>query len=564
MGKNRKYIAKIFHSLFGVVFVFAGVLLFGTSAKAAGDVTRYRTAYLQNCCPGIQVVAHAYLVGNDNVANYWKTIAVDKVPVNTKIQGKTIDPQYFPQDNIENLKQLYSSVQGYQNFTWISGAYLENEGSKLQVVAYDKNYIIYWSNGYRSFTESPVMCKQYLLMASHPPGFYRLPRSVVWLDCGRTENVVPTGETIKKEGTGRVTSSFIGISPIPGTADSGDVYKVKVNTELNVVSTVKLPSRTSDTTDTYYKISFNGKNDVNYMTRNRPGYYYVKSKYINLYRADMKTPSNLVDYQVNYPVTYANQKRDINVQAAANSSSEVLGYLQNEAQVQVYEKESNASWAAIYFNSQKAYVPAKYLKKVVKPVVQKPKNVPKNFRIKTIKNNQYVLKWDKPAGCKDYQIIYCKNSFGSLTSKKNVLYKNNHYKKNTITVKKSYLKKRTCIYIALEANYENGTSQKIWLDVYVPGKPRALKKKHLQISSKKIKIKQYPDYVMKIQYSTKKSFKKAKTVSNKGRLVRAIKKLKRNTTYYIRYCSNTVVDTDAGQKSVYGQWSKTLKVRTKG
>lgn len=133
MGKNRKYIAKIFHSLFGVVFVFAGVLLFGTSAKAAGDVTRYRTAYLQNCCPGIQVVAHAYLVGNDNVANYWKTIAVDKVPVNTKIQGKTIDPQYFPQDNIENLKQLYSSVQGYQNFTWISGAYLEMKAASFKL-----------------------------------------------------------------------------------------------------------------------------------------------------------------------------------------------------------------------------------------------------------------------------------------------------------------------------------------------------------------------------------------------------------------------------------------------
>ncbi len=72
-----------------------GVLLFGTSAKATGDVTRYRTAYLQNCCPGIQVVAHAYLVGNDNVANYWKTIAVDKVPVNTKIQGRRLTRNIF-------------------------------------------------------------------------------------------------------------------------------------------------------------------------------------------------------------------------------------------------------------------------------------------------------------------------------------------------------------------------------------------------------------------------------------------------------------------------------------
>ena len=96
------------------------------------------------------------------------------------------------------------------------------------------------------------------------------------------------------------------------------------------------------------------------------------------------------------------------------------------------------------------------------------------------------------------------------------------------------------------------------------GKTKSLKEKAFANFFEKIKIKQYPDYVMKIQYSTKKSFKKAKTVSNKGRLVRAIKKLKRNTTYYIRYCSNTVVDTDAGQKSVYGQWSKTLKVRTKG
>ena len=33
MGKKQKIYRKNFHSLFGVVFVFAGVLLFGTSAK---------------------------------------------------------------------------------------------------------------------------------------------------------------------------------------------------------------------------------------------------------------------------------------------------------------------------------------------------------------------------------------------------------------------------------------------------------------------------------------------------------------------------------------------------
>ena len=125
------------------------------------------------------------------------------------------------------------------------------------------------------------------------------------------------------------------------------------------------------------------------------------------FKRKMCIRDSLVDYQVNYPVTNANQKRDINVQAAANSSSEVLGYLQNEAQVQVYEKESNANWAAIYFNSQKAYVPAKYLKKVVKPVVQKPKNVPKNFRIKTILSLIHIFAANDVVHACKFSIQHC-------------------------------------------------------------------------------------------------------------------------------------------------------------
>ena len=50
---------------------------------------------------------------------------------------------------------------------------------------------------------------------------------------------------------------------------------------------------------------------------------------------------------------------------------------------------------------------------------------------------------------------------------------------------------------------------------------------------------------------------------SKGGGLRAIKKLKPNTTYYIRYSITTDVSTLKGYKKIGGIWSKTIKVKTK-
>ena len=103
-------------------FMFFAVFLIGMrcmreSVYALGDVSRYHTEFINQACPNIKVIGRAYLVGPDNVAHWKNHIAMYVVPAGTKIQGKTVDPKYLPQDNIENLKVLYSSVIGYQNFT---------------------------------------------------------------------------------------------------------------------------------------------------------------------------------------------------------------------------------------------------------------------------------------------------------------------------------------------------------------------------------------------------------------------------------------------------------------
>ena len=336
MSKIQRHFKMIFGSfLFCIVFLI-GMRYMSVSTYALGDVSRYHTKFINQACPNIKVIGRAYLVGTDNVAHWKNHIAMDIVPEGTKIQGKTVDPKYLPQDNIENLKALYSSVIGYQNFTWINGAYLESETANLQVVAYDKYNVTFWSNGYRSFSESPAMCAQYLLQASHPPGFYRTSRNNVWIDLDKEYNRIPEGTNITMVANGKVTCGFIGISPIPGTADSGDVYRVGINQKIYIATTRRLYSNTSDTDDLYYKVIFQGNNSTNYLM-NGYGYYYVKSKYINLYKNGTKVPKGAVMKKVYNLKTL----KEIGVRTSKDESNDdnVVGLLQANAEIETLPKE---------------------------------------------------------------------------------------------------------------------------------------------------------------------------------------------------------------------------------
>ena len=74
----------------------------------------------------------------------------------------------------------------------------------------------------------------------------------------------------------------------------------------------------------------------------------------------------------------------------------------------------------------------------------------------------------------------------------------------------------------------------------------------------------------KIQYSTSKKFKNAKTItvkSTKKKLSTQIRKLKKNKTYYIRVRAYTIFDpskygSDEAAEIFYSKWSKTKKIKT--
>ena len=536
-----------------MALVFAGSWCIKDTANAAGDTTRYVTRYLSVECPGVNKIAEAYLVGTDNIPKHSSLINIYSVPVGTKIQGKTIDAKYFPHDNMENLKQLYSEVQGYQNFTWANGEYIENETTKLDVVAYDSQKVIFWSNGYRSFgPEGPVMCKQYMLMMSHPPGFYQVSRNQVWLDLGRQENRVPDGEVPVKVAEGRVTSSLVGISPVPGVADSGDVFMVPVNEKLDVVSTEPIASTTpGKTTDTYYKILFNAKTVTNYMTWKSPGYYYVKSKYINLYRTGIEEPKDAIWVKIHK----LKANGTLSVRSAPQTGDNIIGYLQNDAEVQMFENESTDKWATIYYNNTKAYILASYVNKDIAPV----KKDVTNLRIKDIVDNQYILTWDEVPKCTDYRVAVVQQlpTNRNHVGPENNLYREYHYTSNELKIGSDFFAGRNYLAVIVAANFGDNPTEYTYIELTVPGKPRAMPKSYLKAGKNKIRV---GLLVGGIQYGTKKSFKNAKT-KYKGMF--ELKKLKPNTTYYIRYKNVHYVKTDNGEKPIYSDWSGATKIKTK-
>ena len=145
------------------------------------------------------------------------------------------------------------------------------------------------------------------------------------------------------------------------------------------------------------------------------------------------------------------------------------------------------------------------------------------------------MSWSKSPGCTGYNITYT-----GIGKNSKAFFKKTDYKKTSITVNRSYFKNnRNIILVNIAANYKTGATEATQIVLSLDNRPPKMKKKRLNIKKKQI------------------SFDK------KGGGLRAIKKLKPNTTYYIRYSITTDVSTLKGYKKIGGIWSKTIKVKTK-
>ena len=189
------------------------------------------------------------------------------------------------------------------------------------------------------------------------------------------------------EADGKTTKSFVGIRLYAGIPSWGDSYRVPINTNLQVVSTEPVESKTKGDTNKYYKVYFNGKNSVNYMTYKKPGYYYVDARYVNLYNKGKKVPSGSSEGKI----FKLSDGKEVSVYEKKDTTSTVLGALCNDALVDYFAEDSDDTWTAIWFNSKKAYIKSTNFSKTT--AVSSGKKIT-NMHVKDIVNNQSIVMWD--------------------------------------------------------------------------------------------------------------------------------------------------------------------------
>lgn len=535
--------------------------------KKEDPINRFITLQMKQVYPKIKIVAKAFLVGEDKALQKGSKVHIQKVPAGTKIQGQTIDPKYMPQDNMEVLKNLYSSVVSGTPLSFPNCAFLEREGTTFDVVYYDAETVIFWSPGYRSFSMSSIVsCNQSVLLESHSPGFYQISRKYVWLDTGRNNqyNVIPSSE-LKKEAaaTGTVGSLALPVRSFPMVDKKYDAaYMLDSNTQIEVMSTE--PIRAIDgSSDTYYKIRFNQTwdDDSYYMRYKNPGYYYVNTDYVDL-NIKGKTAPAATTVGRTENIKYGNY---IKVRSSPkNITSNIIGKLMDNVEVTQIPSKSitdpnGKQWKALWYSGQVAYVPANYIADGGKIVI--PKKI-QNIRVKDVKNGQYVITWDDVPKLVNYQVVVSNTESSKLLGTDWVVWKSDNYKQNTLTVKKDWFKKATNgnLYVMISARTQKQAVNTSYITIgklFANVKPEKIKDWQI-VEEGKGKLTFM--YMSSVQYSTNKNFKNAKTINFKTMAGgENIKGFKKNTTYYFRYRFAETVKTESGKVKVYSPWSDTYK-----
>ncbi len=597
MHKNTNVFKKALAMLLCLSFLIASAAPESVQAATSESIS----AYLNRCYYSIQnlstlnprpnVIATAFLVGEDDIASpSWifdpvthtvvahELYAVDPA---TPIQGNIYDARYYPQDNKEYLQDVleHYSAFYYTNriYNMPQGAqYIEREGAMLWVVACDEEWVTIWDQGYQSWNVYEAThgvatgydCQNATVdgyLETHPAGFYKIQRNKVWIDFSLSSNHPYQSEAeIPTAGTGVVTR-LVSLRPVPNEAEKTytPVYALPVGTEVNVVSAQLVPSQAAGSTNMYYAVSFNGSNkvqnnEVHYMSYKVPGLYYVDSRYLNFTQSDTNIPEStvlgeIINVQENEAV-YAYQSKDI--------GSQQIGILSLGAEIQMTPSESDAEWTTVYFSGQKAYVQTKYIKQALYKVTDISE-----LCIADIVNDEIKMSWD--AGQNNAEYSCC-----ILSQKGKVIWSDKHCKDNSFVIKNKYINKYTGLKVTVQATDKNGNKgEKLSEQIYMPNKGRKFSKYEklcMVIGRNKIAGK-YPgiSFGESLQYSTNKKFKNAVTVEKYNKKteyydrIKEIKKLKPNTTYYIRRRSKQGYSTAAGTKYLSGKWSKYIKIKTK-
>ncbi len=536
------------------------------------------------------IMGYAYLVGTDDIADKsweWGYDAHDLYAVEpgTQINGKTINSKYLPQDNDEYLKTIkeeylqgdpeksdaiYYKPEGFQGTC--------REGTKFMVFDCDEEWVTVWDEGLQIWNvETGIIHCSYgvdAYLETHPAGFYKIKRSEVWLDLNvnlPVNHPYNSEAAIPKAGDGVVTK-LAKLRPFPNENEKTDwkstpVYALPMGTEVNVVSTELVPSKTPGSTSKYYKVSFNGSsevqnNEVYYLAYQIPGTYYIDSRYLNVTKKGEKTPEGTALGEI----TNVTSKEEVYAYKSKNIGSEHIGILTKGTEIEMFPKESDANWTTVYFSGQKCYVQTKYIKKGKYKVTDISE-----LCIADVVKDQYVVGWNPGKNNVDFYVELAYKPSGK--KKKKVLWKSSHYTDTKLTIARKYMSNSRNICVTVQANTKNGDKgESFELPIFSTRAPMStsrMKKYCIKVGKNKIKF--VYGWNVSVQYSTKKNFKKAKLVEKKvkkkGHItykqIKEIKKLKPNKTYYIRYRTKEKVYTAAGEKWISGLWSKPIKIKTK-
>ena len=515
-----------------------------------GDSSIYVKKFLKDVYPQIKTIGDGYFSFSDT-----KYKNVEKVPLGTVIQGVEIDPKYLDQNNMANLEALFSFVIGDRPNYDKSIAYKEGSGTGLQIVAETDTRVIFWSNGYRGFTElGPASCNSDSWLQTHPPGFYQIQKCKVWYCIPDKEyNIIPDGKEKDVAATGMTTGQLnIRIKP---SKKEDAVYEFSKRDEISLASTEKIPA-IDGSGDTYYKVIWQG-----YM--NEPCYCYVNSLYVDVEIKGSGKPSDLEEAHI----TNLKSGEYTNIYTKKDTNSQVAGKITLDVNVKYSPSQSDKEWVVLWFSGQKCYIPAKYVKggKYI-PLINTG-----NLGIKDIVDGQYVMRWDPINVNNDYSVaIVSTANHATLNKGENYyLYQNINYKTTEFTVDSSMFmdgdRVLDKIYFKVKAN--SGTETFTYLlprlTVLEETKKRTWDKAggiiRVRTDETGIYLTTSLGDGTQMQVSTDKNFKKdVKTAARTS-----ISSLEPETTYYVRFRKTQSFTTADGKTLVLkGKWSKKKKITT--